>query len=128
MTAAQAEELRWESRKVWSYFAVATAAIGWLLLAPRIVGFAISWLIGLRNSPSYRPPMVDSSVALWFVILALCFALFGAIPAFEPELEKLHWSVAVLTACGFIAVIGYLGWVLERFVIQQGRLAANGAR
>ena len=124
-TAAQAEQLRWESNKVWSCLAVAVAAVGWLLLALGIAGFAISWLVGLRISPSYRPPMVGSSVALWFVILALSFALFGAIPAFEPELEKFHWSVAVLTGGAFIVLFGYLAWVLGRYVLQQGRLVAN---
>jgi hypothetical protein len=122
---AQAERLQWESNKVWSCVAVAAAAVGWLLLALGIVGFVISRLVGLRFSPSYRPPTVGSSVALWFVILALSFALFGAIPAFEPELEKFPWSVAVMTAIVFVVLIGYLAWVLGRYVIQQGRLAAN---
>jgi hypothetical protein len=62
------------------------------------------------------------STIIWIAVLGIVFSLYGLIPAFEPELANYHWSVSALTATAFAILFGYVGWVVGRFVLQQGRL------
>ena len=123
--ASTAEDQRWETSKIWSYLGVATAAIGWLLLALGIAGFAVACILQRHGRSTVGTPSLWISSVIWLGVLAVVFALFGLIPAFEPEMEHLHWSVSALIA-GLLAIVTCrLGWVIGRYVIQQGRLAAG---
>jgi hypothetical protein len=123
--ASTAEEQRWESSKIWSYLGVTTGAIAWLLLALGASVTAVAWLLGRGNRQTAGSLPLWMSTTVWIGVLAVIFALFGLIPAFEPELEHYHWSVAALLA-GFLAVLsGYIAWRIGRYVVQQGTLLPN---
>ena len=120
--AQQAEEQKWEAEKIWSYLGVACAAIGWLLLVLGAASYVCAWLIGLHMPRVDTNAAIWRSTTIWIAVLGIVFSLYGLIPAFEPEMANYHWSVSAATATAFALIFGYFGWMIGRFIIQQGRL------